>query len=214
MVPAKMLVNTELNSLEERISEGVDRGSRLHGTTEGWMHRHRPHNEGHDVVTRFLRARVELYQAAQQIVAKNPKFVFLPGPEDTGPLRKQAGLCFASELLKIPFIMITTERIRWGMCEAMTGSDVVIRFEGVVTSFAEEKYASVPALLQYLEVGIPKVDMSSVDGPNWLKRFGEMFVQTGEFHTIISNWLAVVKPGQQAWETKVYDVAARPDKLL
>ena len=57
MVPAKMLVNTELNSLEERISEGVHRGSRLYRTTEVWMHRHRPHNEGHDVVTRFLRAR-------------------------------------------------------------------------------------------------------------------------------------------------------------
>ena len=57
MVPAKMLVNTELNSLKERISEGVDRGSRLYGTTEGWMHRHCPQNEGPDVVTRFLRTR-------------------------------------------------------------------------------------------------------------------------------------------------------------
>ena len=57
LVPAKMLVNTELNSLGERGSEGVDRGSRLYGTTEGWMHRHRPHNERHDVITRILRAR-------------------------------------------------------------------------------------------------------------------------------------------------------------
>ena len=38
MVPAKMLVNTELNSLEERVLGGVDRGSRLYGTTGGWMH--------------------------------------------------------------------------------------------------------------------------------------------------------------------------------
>ena len=57
MVPAKMSVNTELNSLEERVSEGVYQWSRLYVTREGWMHRQRPHNKGHDVVTRFLRAR-------------------------------------------------------------------------------------------------------------------------------------------------------------